>query len=82
MRMGKCWIASTDPKMQLECVNAVTGWELKLEDVFRIGRRVVNQLRVFNFRHGLKWEDERPSKRYGSVPVDGPAKGYNPMEKW
>lgn len=42
----------------------------------------MNQLRVFNFRHSLKWEDERPSKRYGSVPVDGPAKGYNPMEKW
>jgi len=80
--LGTCRIASTDPKLQLECVNAVTGWELKLEDVFRIGRRVVNQLRVFNFRHGMKREDERPSKRYGSVPVDGPAKGYNPMEKW
>jgi aldehyde:ferredoxin oxidoreductase len=80
--LGTCRIASTDPKLQLECVNAVTGWELKLEDVFRIGRRVVNQLRVFNFRHGMKREDERPSKRYGSVPVDGPAKGYNPMENW
>jgi aldehyde:ferredoxin oxidoreductase len=80
--LGTCRIASTDPKLQLECVNAVTGWELKLEDVFRIGRRVVNQLRAFSFRHGMKREDERPSKRYGSVPVDGPAKGYNPMEKW
>ena len=80
--LGTCRIASTDPKLQLECLNAVTGWELKLEDVFKIGRRVVNQLRVFNFRHGMKREDERPSKRYGSVPVDGPAKGYDPMEKW
>ena len=80
--LGTCRIASTDPKLQLECVNAVTGWELGLEDVFKIGRRVVNQLRVFNFRHGMKREDERPSKRYGSEPVDGPAKGYNPMEKW
>ena len=80
--LGTCRIASTAPKLQLECVNAVTGWDLKLEDVFRIGRRVVNQLRMFNFRHGMKREDERPSKRYGSVPVDGPAKGYNPMENW
>ena len=80
--LGTCRIASTDPKLQLECLNAVTGWDLKLEDVFRIGRRVVNQLRMFNFRHGMKREDERPSKRYGSVPVDGPAKGYNPMENW
>jgi aldehyde:ferredoxin oxidoreductase len=80
--LGTCRIASTDPKLQLECLNAVTGWDLKLEDVFRIGRRVVNQLRMFNFQHGMKREDERPSKRYGSVPVDGPAKGYNPMENW
>jgi aldehyde:ferredoxin oxidoreductase len=39
-------------------------------------------LRVFNCRHGLKKELERPSARYGSIPVDGPAKGVNIMEKW
>ena len=39
-------------------------------------------LRVFNFRHGLKIETERPSVRYGSPPVDGPAKGVDIMEKW
>ena len=37
---------------------------------------------MFNFRHGMKKDDERPSKRYGSIPVDGPAKGKNIMEKW
>ncbi len=66
----------------MECLNAVTGWKLTLEDVFTIGRRVINQLRVFNFRHGMKKEDERPSTRYGSVPADGPAEGKNIMEKW
>jgi len=80
--LGTCRIASTDPKLQLDCFNAVTGWELTLEDAFTIGRRVVNQLRIFNFRHGMKKDDERPSKRYGSIPVDGPAKGKNIMEKW
>ena len=30
----------------------------------------------------MKTEDERPSKRYGSVPVGGPAQGKNIMEKW
>jgi aldehyde:ferredoxin oxidoreductase len=60
----------------------VTGWNLSLEDAFLIGRRVINQLRMFNFRHGMKKEDERPSKRYGSIPVDGPAKGKNILEKW
>jgi aldehyde:ferredoxin oxidoreductase len=80
--LGTCRIASIDPKLQLECLNAVTGWSLSLQDVFRIGRRVINQLRVFNLRHGLKKEMERPSERYGSTPVDGPAIGKNIMEKW
>ena len=55
---------------------------MTLDDVFTVGRRVVNQLRVFNFRHGMRKEDERPSRKYGSVPVDGPAKGKDIMEKW
>ena len=37
---------------------------------------------MFYLRHGLRKEDERPSARYGSVPVDGPAQGMNIMEKW
>lgn len=80
--LGTCRIASTHPKLQLDCLNAVTGWALTLEDAFAIGRRVINQLRMFNFRHGMGKEDERPSKRYGSIPVDGPAKGKNIMENW
>lgn len=80
--LGTCRIASTDPKLQLECLNAATGWQLSLEDAFTVGRRVVNQLRMFNLRHGLKRADERPSKRYGSVPIDGPAKGKDIMKKW
>jgi len=80
--LGICRIASTNPKLVLDCLNAVTGWNLSLEDAFHIGRRIVNQLRVFNLRHGLKTETERPSRRYGSIPADGPAKGKNIMEKW
>ena len=63
-------------------LNAVTGWNLELEDAFHIGRRIINQLRMFNIRHGMKKEDERPSARYGSVPVDGPAQGKDIMAEW
>ncbi|MGD8968360.1 MAG: aldehyde ferredoxin oxidoreductase C-terminal domain-containing protein, partial [Anaerolineae bacterium] len=59
-----------------------TGWDLTLDDAFTVGRRVVNQLRAFNFRHGMRQQDERPSKRYGSVPIDGPTAGKDVMEKW
>ena len=80
--VGACRLASPAPKMVLECFNAATGWNWTLEDAFTLGLRIVNQLRMFNVRHGLKKELERPSVRYGSIPIDGPAKGMNIMEKW
>ena len=61
--------------MAVEAVNAVTGWDLDMQAALVIGRRIVNLLRVFNFRHGLDPALERPSARYGSTPVDGPVKG-------
>ena len=80
--VGTCRFAAPHPKLVLECFNAVTGWNWTLADAFTLGKRIVNLLRVFNLRHGLRVEDERPSKRYGSIPVDGPAQGKNIMEKW
>jgi aldehyde:ferredoxin oxidoreductase len=49
-----------------------------------IGRRIINQLRVFNFRHGLDPALEAPSPRYGSAPTDGPAEGraVEPYFQW
>ncbi|MGQ9694258.1 MAG: aldehyde ferredoxin oxidoreductase family protein [Thermodesulfobacteriota bacterium] len=80
--VGTCRFAAPHPKLVLECFNAVTGWNWSLQDAFTLGKRIVNLLRVFNFKHGMHTEDERPSKRYGSIPVDGPAQGKNIMEKW
>jgi len=80
--LGTCRLAHPHPKLVLQCFNAVTGWNWSLQDAFTVGRRIINLLRVFNFRHGMKIEDERPSKRYGSIPVDGPAQGKNILEKW
>lgn len=77
-----CRICHTDPQLVLGCLNAITGWNLNLEEALKIGLRVVNQLRIFNFKHGHSIANEAPSKRYGSIPVDGPAEGKNIMEKW
>jgi aldehyde:ferredoxin oxidoreductase len=79
---GTCRFVAADPKRLIACFNAATGWDWALADAFTLGRRIVNQLRVFNLRHGLDIKSERPSARYGSVPVDGPNKGTNIMEKW
>jgi aldehyde:ferredoxin oxidoreductase len=80
--LGICRLSTYHPKMVLACMNAVTGWNWSLEDAFTVGKRIVNLLRVFNFRHGMRTQDERPSVRYGSVPVDGPAKGKDIMTRW
>ncbi|MHB1159632.1 MAG: aldehyde ferredoxin oxidoreductase family protein, partial [Chloroflexota bacterium] len=64
-------------------IEASTGWEgFSGEEAFAVGRRISNLLRVFNLRCGLTTELERPSKRYGSIPVDGPMAGKNILEHW
>jgi aldehyde:ferredoxin oxidoreductase len=73
--LGICRFITTNPQLTIDCLNAVTGANLTLSEARAIGRRIVNQLRVFNFRHGLDPALEVPSPRYGSMPVDGPAQG-------
>ena len=75
--MPICRFISIDPQLTVECVNAITGRDLSPIDAQTIGRRIINQLRVFNLRHGLDSALEAPSPRYGSTPVDGPAQGKN-----
>ena len=39
-------------------------------------------LRAFNLRCGIGPDLEKPSKRYGSTPLDGPAKGQSVGAQW
>ena len=63
-------------------LSAATGWIYQLEDAVRFGRRTAAILRAFNLRCGIGPEVEYPSERYGSQPVDGPAKDHNVMAQW
>ncbi len=80
--LGTCRFCTTDFQLTVDCLNAVTGWELTIADAMEAGRRAINQLRVFNFRHGLTKEIEAPSVRYSSTPVDGPVKGIGIAGQW
>ena len=73
--LGICRWCSLEPSLTLEAVNAATGWDLGPEDALTIGRRGINVLRLFCFRHGLDIATEWPSARYCSTPIDGPAEG-------
>jgi aldehyde:ferredoxin oxidoreductase len=63
-------------------LSAATGWEFTRDEAMRFGRRVGAMFRAFNLRCGIGPELERPSKRYASVPVDGPAKGQTIEKQW
>lgn len=63
-------------------LNAVTGWDWDKDDALTFGKRIAALFRAFNLRCGIGAEGERPSPRYGSIPVDGPAKDQNVMEHW
>jgi aldehyde:ferredoxin oxidoreductase len=81
--LGIC-IFTTRTTIENLCLalNAATGWSYTLEDAMRFGRRTACLLRAFNVRCGIGPELEKPSKRYGSQPVDGPAKHLNIMDHW
>lgn len=80
--LGVCRFCNTHAQLAIEVLNAITGWDVTLDEAMTIGRRIVNQLRVFNFRHGLDPSLERPSPRYGSTPTDGPNAGIGIGEHW
>jgi aldehyde:ferredoxin oxidoreductase len=80
--LGLCFFGIQDFQLLINCLNAATGWDYTIDEAMKTGRRIINLLRVFNFRHGLKIELEAPSIRYGSIPVDGPNKGKNIMLGW
>ncbi|HSW58385.1 MAG TPA: aldehyde ferredoxin oxidoreductase C-terminal domain-containing protein [Dehalococcoidales bacterium] len=80
--LGICFFCVQDFRLLIDCVNAVTGWDMQVKDAMLVGKRIVNLLRLFNFRHGLTADIEMPSLRYGSMPGDGPAQGKHIMPQW
>ena len=59
-------------------INAVTGWDLSLEDVERIGERIWNLERAFNVREGIGREQDVLPHRVMHEPVpEGMHKGMH-----
>jgi aldehyde:ferredoxin oxidoreductase len=77
-----CRFCVYDFQQTVGALNAVTGWDFSIHEAMDLGQRIVNQLRLFNFRHGLTKDMEAPSQRYGSMPVDGPAQGISILPHW
>jgi aldehyde:ferredoxin oxidoreductase len=81
--LGACIFTTRTTIENLCCaLNAATGWDYTLGEALRFGRRTSALLRAFNIRCGIGPELEKPSKRYGSVPVNGPAAGIAIEPHW
>lgn len=80
--LGICRFPAEDIALIVKCVNLSTGWDLDVNAAMKIGKRIANLLRAYNFRCGITADVDFPSPRYGSRPVDGPAAGVDPGRIW
>ncbi|MFC1917217.1 aldehyde ferredoxin oxidoreductase family protein [Chloroflexota bacterium] len=64
------------PDLQVETLNAVTGWNITKDEAFKSAERILNLRRAFNLKNGLKPEDDTLPERYlNDPPPDGGSKG-------
>jgi aldehyde:ferredoxin oxidoreductase len=71
------------PDQTVELVQRVTGWDVTLEELIRLGERRLNLLRAFNAREGVGREaDTLPGKLQRAL-VGGPTEGLRvPVEEF
>jgi aldehyde:ferredoxin oxidoreductase len=71
------------PTETVEMVKAVTGWDVSLYELMKVGERRLNLLRLFNAREGFSRKDDRlPKKFFKPLVGTGPTAGVavNPQE--
>jgi aldehyde:ferredoxin oxidoreductase len=71
------------PTETVEMVKAVTGWDVSLYELMKVGERRLNLLRLFNAREGFNRKDDRlPKKFFKPLVGTGPTAGVvvNPQE--
>ncbi|HEC23362.1 MAG TPA: aldehyde:ferredoxin oxidoreductase [Chloroflexi bacterium] len=64
------------PDDLVEMVRAVTGWDVTLDELMRVGERRLNLLRAFNAREGLGREQDRLPPKLWKALKGGPTDGF------
>jgi aldehyde:ferredoxin oxidoreductase len=59
----------------VEVINAVTGWDVTIEELLRVGERRLNMLRAFNTREGIGREKDVLPKQVNKALVGGDTEG-------
>jgi len=71
-----CKFAMLPPASVLAMLNMVTGWEMKLDELIRVGERTYTLKRIFNLKCGATRRDDTLPKRFLKEPLaEGGSKG-------
>jgi aldehyde:ferredoxin oxidoreductase len=66
-----------DGQQTADMVNAVTGWDMTVDELMEVGRRRLSLFRVFNAREGLGRKDDKlPKKFFKALTGTGPTAGF------
>ncbi len=64
------------PQETADMVKAVTGWDVTIEELVKVGERRLNLMRVFNAREGFdRKHDKLPKKFFKALQGEGPTAG-------
>jgi len=64
------------PSETVDFVQAVTGWDVSLDELMKVGQRRLNMLRAFNAREGFSRKDDKlPKKFFNALQGTGPTAG-------
>jgi aldehyde:ferredoxin oxidoreductase len=65
------------PRRIIKLVQAVTGWDVTIDELITLGERRLNMMRVFNAREGIdRNQDQLPVKFYQKPLKGGPTDGW------
>jgi aldehyde:ferredoxin oxidoreductase len=67
---GPAWQLYGADKL-VEVVNAVTGWDVDIQEILEVGERRLNMLRAFNSREGIGRESDTLPKKMFKRPLEG-----------
>lgn len=69
---GVCmFYTQADWRCVVRTLNAVTGWDMTVEEAKQFGYRMVSLMRCLNLRNGMRAYDYGVSKRWMSLPTEG-----------
>jgi len=76
-----CLFLPYTPQQMVTLVNAVTGWDVDLQETQAIGQRAITLSRVFNLREGFSAADDTLPRRFFAPFLKGEARGAKPLDE-